>query len=783
MDARAGVHGAVDMARADLRHAARRAAFALAALLALGCGDDADPDAGRRADAAGSDAGRDAGDGVDAAGVEDGGAADGGDAGEAPTCDGSPPTGDARLDGALVTWHPLELTFAGPTMSEDGLDPNPFLDRRLQVTLDGPAGQRFVVPGFFDGDGAGGGAGDAWRVRFHADAPGEWTWRATFREGPEVAIDPAEDAGVAGALDGASGRFCVEPPDPAAPGFLAHGRLEHAGHHLRLSDGAYWIKGGTDSPENLLGYAGFDGTVDQPGGTDTTGLVDGLHRYAPHVDDWAPGDPDWGDGAGRGIVGALNYLASEGVNSIYFLPCNLLGDGRDTYPYVSPDDLRHLDVSKLAQWEIVFRHAQRSGIALHFVLNETEDGNERLHDDGTLGVTRRLYYRELAARFAHHLALFWNIGEENDYGATRQRQFAEYLRSVDPYDHPTTVHTHHDRPEDQYRELVGVDGFELASLQTSPGRAAEHVEQWRRQSAAAGRPWAVMVDEVSPAGEGLTDTNADDRRRRVLWPALLSGAAGIEWYFGYHPLPLGGDVRAEDFRTRQPMWRYTRIARTFLEELPFWRMEPADGLLSGASAGGDVLAAAGEVYAVHLERAGGAPRLDLSAATGAFTVQWLDPRTGERAGVPVVREAGPDFALGAAPRDADDDWVVLVTGGGAPAPPPTVARLVLVDADTDGDLGPLEEGATVDLGTTPRISVRAETVPAVVGSVRFALDGDPAFRTESEAPYSLAGDTDGDFAPWAATPGSHTLGATAFPEAGARGEAGAPLEVTFTVVE
>ena len=65
-------------------------------------------------------------------------------------------------------------------------------------------------------------------------------------------------------------------------------------------------------------------------------------------------------------------------------------------------DLLHFDLSKVDQWEVVFAHAQTLGIALHVVLNETEKGNEKLHDNGTLGVQRKLYYRELAARFAHH---------------------------------------------------------------------------------------------------------------------------------------------------------------------------------------------------------------------------------------------------------------------------------------------------------------------------------------------------------------------------------------------
>ena len=57
-------------------------------------------------------------------------------------------------------------------------------------------------------------------------------------------------------------------------------------------------------------------------------------------------------------------------------------------------------------------------------LSETETGNENLHDDGELGRERMLFYREMIARFGHHLAVFWNIGEENDYGASRQREQA-----------------------------------------------------------------------------------------------------------------------------------------------------------------------------------------------------------------------------------------------------------------------------------------------------------------------------------------------------------------------
>jgi hypothetical protein len=84
---------------------------------------------------------------------------------------------------------------------------------------------------------------------------------------------------------------------------------------------------------------------------------------------------------------------------------------------------------------------------------------------------------------------------------------------------------------------------------------------------------------------------------------------------------------------------------------------------------------------------------------------------------------------------------------------------------------------------TRRLNVRADTDPAAVGSVRFGLDGDPAYRTENVAPYALAGDTSGDYAPWTPAPGAHSVVAVPYTGPGATGTAGPPLTVSFTVTE
>ena len=162
--------------------------------------------------------------------------------------------------------------------------------------------------------------------------------------------------------------------------------------------------------------------------------------------------PTWKDGKGKGLIGAINYLASKGVNSISFLPYNAGGDGDNVWPFVSRDDKFHYDVSKLDQWQVVFDHAQQKGIYLHFKLQENEiDDNFRSGkttaiqealDGGDTGPERKLYIRELVARFGYALGLNWNIGEENTQSSEQQLAMAIALRNTDPYGVITSSSTH-----------------------------------------------------------------------------------------------------------------------------------------------------------------------------------------------------------------------------------------------------------------------------------------------------------------------------------------------------
>lgn len=627
--------------------------------------------------------------------------------------------GSVAIVGELRTWHPIEAVFQGPWARETDTAPNPFLDYRLEVVFQSPGVQAFRVPGFFDADGDGGDRGRIWKARFSPDRPGTWTVTAHFRRGTNVAVGTL-GTGTPGLLDGVSTQFTVLPRDPQAPGFLSSGRLRHDGGHYRsFADGPHFLKGGTNSPENLLAYRGFHEVSDAGG----AGI---LHKYGPHVSDWMPHDPNFRSNVypadGRGIIGALNYLSSVGVNSVYAILMNLGGDGQDVHPFLGPADTgfnrTHYDTSRLHQWNIVFEHAARKGIALHLAFGETESANENWLDGGNLGPERKLFYREMIARFAHNAAIKWNLCEENDFSVTKLEDFASYIAGLDPYDHIIAFHNHTNDFSD-YNQVTGDPRFSATSLQYTAGSAGSQVETLRAQSAAAGHPWVVETDENAPASTGLTDSNTNNLRKSILYDVLFSGG-NIEWYLGWHDLPLGGDVTLEDFRTREEMWKATTIARRFLEDnLPYWTMQPMDQLLAnetGSYGGGEVFAEPGTAYAVYLPASSPNATLDLSGATGAFSFRWFNPRTGLFEGGDQTIQGGGSLALGSPPSDTSNDWVALIEKTDLTVNAPTIS------ASAGGTVGFFLEpglqyaGRTFFLvgsssGTTPGLALGGFTLP------------------------------------------------------------------------
>lgn len=214
--------------------------------------------------------------------------------------------------GIYEKWGLVEFSLTGPSMDGRSATANPF-----RVTLDGrfqaPDGSEYIVPGFFDGNGAGGQSGPIWKIRFVPHQTGSWTMTTSSSQT---------------LLNALSFQFEVQPS--THPGMLRY----VGGPHLKFSDGRYWLKTGMDDPEEFLGeeiLGGWDGKRE-----------------------------------------AIDYLAAKGINSMYLCLMDYPGDSGTVFPWLAPHDQDHFDLDKMSRWDAMFDYMRSRDIVLHLVLEDDD---------------------------------------------------------------------------------------------------------------------------------------------------------------------------------------------------------------------------------------------------------------------------------------------------------------------------------------------------------------------------------------------------------------------------
>lgn len=606
------------------------------------------------------------------------------------------------ITGEQKVWHPIKFTYTSSSSYSETGSPNPFTDRRLYMDFTGPSAQTYRVPGYFAADGnaaeSSSTSGNKWVVKFTPDEAGSWSYTTSFRSGTNIAAEYPINVSSGSTLDfnGDSDTFTVTATDKSAPDFRALGRVSYDGtRYPSFPDGTPFLKCGPDSPETFLAYDGFDNTHD--GTINTANTV--VKSYSAHSVDVLGTEPTWQGTKGANIMGLLNYLNSKGANSVSFLTNNIIGDGRNVWPWAAtshgaldgsstPDtnNRTQYDVSKLDQWDRVFTYAQQLGIFLHFKLEETE--NNTLLDNWDLGTQRKVYYREMIARFGHHLALNWNMSEEydeyrttgsggrNDATLTKMKEYLEYMKDTDPYGHLRVLHSYPPEQDDAYDPLLGsaseLTGISLqVGTDSIPNGVRRDVSRWIADSAAAGKQWVVANDEIGPFQEGVTEDaaygpntthpdNRNDVRKYVLWGTFLAGGWGVEYYYGYQTNET--DLNAEDQRSRETKWEDGKRALDFFNQVNLKNFTPDDTIVTNSNW---CLKNDGNQYIIYLPNGG---TCDITTTgTLDYDVQWYDPRnggsfqTGSLSSIP----AGT-FGIGQAPNSTSSDWAVLLTQQAAP---------------------------------------------------------------------------------------------------------------------
>jgi Bacterial Ig domain/Domain of unknown function (DUF5060)/Bacterial Ig-like domain/Putative collagen-binding domain of a collagenase len=639
----------------------------------------------------------------------------------------TPLSAAVSVSGELKQWHPVTITLDGPasTEAELGVGHNPFRDVRLDVTFTDPDGNTRVVPGYFANDGLGAEStatgGTKWRAHINPDKTGTWSYSISLKKGDKAAIN---GGGTAVGDNGASGNFTVGVSDKSGLDFRGpnRGQLDYVGGPaLRWRGGTqtYFYKIAMNHSEMFLTFKDFDNTTTE-------------RANANHVADWNTGDPTWKGGKGKGLIGVVNYLSGQGINEHYFLTMNTRGDGKQTFPWTSSEAKWNYDVSKLAQWGVVFDHMMKKGLLAQFVLDECE--NQMLFEwlDGTpsggMADSRKLYYREMAARFGYLNALIWNIGEENGWGKstpegattnTAQRKSrAAWLRGLLTPQAHIVVHNGPAGNDNIFTGILGDTNYSGISFQgnlSDTGHGNGSMTDWRTQSQNASRPWVIAYDEPFIGGIPAVATF----RKNALWASLTGGATGVGLYSSQ-------DGSLQDYRTNSFPSIYADMKRAhdflFANSVPFWDMAANNGLVGS---GIWCLAKAGNTYVVYLPN-GGTTNLNLSGQTGNYDVRWYDPRNGgalQNGSVTSVTGGG-SRALGNAPSSTTSDWVILVKLSGGPA---NVAPTVAISSPANN--APFTAPANITINAT------ASDSDGTVTKVEF-FQGTTLLGSDNTSPYS-----------------------------------------------
>lgn len=635
-------------------------------------------------------------------------------------------SGACAAGGDLRQWHRASIECTGFTANES--DDSTFTDYRFNVTFT-KGGESLTVAGHFAADGnaadSGATSGDVWRAYFSAPETGTWQYTVSFRTGGNIAVEPGPNAGTAmSVIDGISGTFNVAAAPVESADMRTRGLLQHldSERYLRFAGtGRVFIQGGMDSPENIFGYSGFDNTTKFSDAGSCKGI---LHDFTPHAGDWNSGDPQWTGDRGRSLIGLINYIASTGTNSAYIMANTVRGDGCDAHPwaeYNADGSVKRFDVSKLDQWERTLAHMTEKGLLIHLMTQETE--NDQLLNGGNLGLERQLYYRELVSRFAHHPALQWNLGEENTNTPAQQRAFADFIRALDPYDHPIFMHTYPNE-KDRYEDLLGHPTFDGPTLQfggipenaTAATGVYGMAADWIERSSQAGKAWVVTFTEASGSDAPTPNTAVTSRQRIYwMWASVMSGGGGFEWYLKNSGAGHAYDLAVEDLREFDSHWQQSGHLVSFFRDvlqddlgIDLQQLAPANDVTSTNSDW--VLAQAGNAYVIYL-REGGGSDIDLPDNAN-YKVMWFNPRTGQQTAGNTLQGPGMQF-IGSPPSQASQDWTVVVSREGGTAPSAQYNQadgLVIMEA---------ENSATVDRG----LWLEKTDITGFTGSSYLEFDG------------------------------------------------------------
>lgn len=484
----------------------------------------------------------------------------------------------------------------------------------VDVEFSGPDGATHRVPAYWAGEGE-------FRVRYASPAPGRYRWRCACPH-------PA-----AASLDGCGGELVLSPYSGDNP-LYRHGPLRVAAgnRHFEHLDGTpfFWL--GDTWWMGLTRRLGWPDdfqalTADRAAkGFSVIQIVAGLYPDMPAFDERGANEAGF---PWTQEFGGLNpaYFDQADLRIRWLVRCGLAPCIVACWGYFLPwmgiDKMKRHWRNLVARWGAypVFWCLAGEG-SMPYYLAENPERAEKLQKEG------------------------WS-------------EIGRYLRQIDPWRRPVTIH-----PSASARETVEDESvLDFDMLQTGHGDRASLPNTVRRVTGAYARSPVMPVLNGEVNYEGIGEACRQEVQRLMVWTCLLSGACGHTygangiWQVNtrarpYGPSPHGmawGNTPWED-ACRLPGSAQAGLARRVLERYPWWRFTPHPEWVDPhwtAEAYNAPYAAGipGEVRVIYLPEFPWGPVTLKGLEPGhAYRVSLVNPVTGE------------ETAVGTATGDAGGDW-------------------------------------------------------------------------------------------------------------------------------
>jgi hypothetical protein len=519
----------------------------------------------------------------------------------------------------------LPLEFS---LREAGQHDDAFNELEVDVLFEHESGGKWKVPAYWAGDGE-------WRVRFSPPTHGEYEFASVCSDGTDEGLN-----GRGGEIHTA--QYAGDNP------LLQHGflRIGEDGRHFEHADG---------TPFFWLGDTWWMGLCHRISWPDEFQLLAADRR-------------------------ALGFTVIQIIAGLYpdMPPFDERGANEVGYPWereylrINPSyfDMADLRIQWLARSGLVPCIVGCWGYFLPWM------GVERM----------KKHWRNLVARYGAYPVVWCLAGEatmpyylsetkEEDRDAQKKgwTEIAEYVREVDPFRHPVTIHpTNIGR--DQVEDPSLLDFDMLQTGHSDRKSVANHLRSIRESMGREPR-MPVLVGEV--CYEGILEACRPEIQRYMFWSAMLEGTAGHTygangiWQLNRKERPFGPSPHGFswgntpwDIAYRLPGSRHLAQGKRILEGVRWWMLEPHPEWVDAPWSKDDdlkPLAAGipGELRVVYLPNSRQVVLTDLEPDS-AWESAYIDPKDGKVYEIGVVR-ADAEGRWQTPNSSIFQDWVLTMT--------------------------------------------------------------------------------------------------------------------------